>query len=1030
MEIDNYMFYTKESATTSDADFRQKVDEANKKLPHDLDMDTVVRLCDTNIQPVYPVRYGYVNFFGETLEKAQLPPDIRTLMHQTNSLSLRNRRGYAARILRPGWIYVKEEGLLKTRVSKQEGDLLIFKYQPETVDIKGKEGIIENFIQYERKKDNSSWGEIRPASGRAGLAYPFLSIRKDVQKISIVYSEVPFSQSILEKMDNDVSFRAGAMQLIDLDDSHSPHAITATGYNFNYLVEDFKLEEIQFEYYKHGLLGPDLSSFSPSDVTTQDTYRLSSYTLMKQMESLLCPHYKDKGKIIILHDPVGYQRDILMAYSLLALWRTGYSATYSYPITIGQFVEKISESNDSKIKKYFNECIDQYNWKVWWPKLNYPINSTGKKLEELLQLYKSFFEEKGVSDQLGGLSHYFKYFFSLSENKDVIMAEDAEEFEIYCTLLSELLEPLNSSEEGFMVLEHILGGELAAEESSSWAVVNNGIVNTLGHAGADKEQVAKILIQGINKILSATGNLLARFFVFAQEKSYKGVLKLHSSSVKQITDILIPKILGTLGFEIKRGEYTELTEKQYYDFLKKTEEKGNYGKTSKDTANVELSLKKLTGKKIFDWSNRLNNYNDDLKIKVSTLELKRKEFNFKFKLMKYDNKTISHLLNCSLSGVDLFMKSYTLYSLMSMSRFDRNDPFKLNKQPLYFFVTYMNNVIGGLIAAQSFFEATGKALGAATRLAEKMNSLAVKALLDPISRNMVVNGELMAVLASRGVVVATGFISSGLSYYDALNSFNVGNNPEGYSHLAISAGAATMAVAWWLAGGALAGMTLGTSVLFWLGVSAILGGTLGLIIFGQANFETLLKNCFWGNGDRYAFWDMDRLSLDTQLGFVRYRGQNIQNAFIVECREFLNRFIVPVLKRENDKKGKIKYKFILPDFKWGESELYYNIFPSYLVTGINDDNPYMASKINIPKYHIAKSKFEEVINVGFSKLIDNEENGITTLTVEMDMNDSIYIDVFWYYMPTKDTISPMRFLWAEKPEFKNAIYGYDNEVLR
>ncbi|MBD2779527.1 hypothetical protein ID852_05900 [Xenorhabdus sp. 42] len=60
----------------------------------------------------------------------------------------------------------------------------------------------------------------------------------------------------------------------------------------------------------------------------------------------------------------------------------------------------------------------------------------------------------------------------------------------------------------------------------------------------------------------------------------------------------------------------------------------------------------------------------------------------------------------------------------------------------------------------------------------------------------------------------------------------------------------------------------------------------------------------------------------------------------------------------------------------------------------------------------------------------SDESGLATLTIEMDSIQSKNITIFWYYMPTEDIISPLRYKWSEKPILENAIYGYDDEVMR
>ncbi|MGJ0580380.1 toxin VasX, partial [Xenorhabdus bovienii] len=594
--------------------FEKMVDEAKTRIPHELDMDTVVRPCDANIRPVYPVRYAYMNFFGDTWIDAQLPPPINTFIDPyDDSLSASVLGGYSIRMPRPGWIYVKEEGAIKTRGSQQNGKLLIFKFSPEIVTLEGKRGMVTKYTKYEQKAGSSSWEEIHPASGTAGLGYPFLAIDKDVTQISLIYSEVELAKSVLNKMDNDKNFRKNAMQFVDLDSEVSDYAIDARQEHFDGLVEDFKDPEKQFQAYKNQLSDPLLHAADLGDITTEGSFFMDADMEMRYIDSLICPYYKDKAKIVVLHDPVGYQRDILMAYMLLNLWELSYSATNMYPLTIGNFVEILSASKNKEVKKCVEECIHQENWKTWWPKLTTPIKSVKDRKKEILEFYKCFFESEMIAGKLGGLTHYFKNFFSVSDKKDIYTEGDAKEFERFCILHAELMEPLKHSEEGLLAMESIIAGPLAIDGNSAWEVALNGIVNSLGHDGVDKGSIAKFLNRGIDIILSVVGNLLARLYVFTTELSYKGILHLHVLSVKQVTHKLVPKILDYLGLEINQGQYFELTEKEYYKFLKEIEEyenQGVSGKIKKGMDHAESGLKRFVGKKVFDWSNRLDNYNN------------------------------------------------------------------------------------------------------------------------------------------------------------------------------------------------------------------------------------------------------------------------------------------------------------------------------------------------------------------------------------------------------------------------------------
>ncbi|MCC8379520.1 MULTISPECIES: toxin VasX [unclassified Xenorhabdus] len=1017
--------------------FEKIVDEAQARMPHQLDMDTVVRPCDANIRPIYPVRYAYMNFFGDELLSAQLPPPISAFIDPyDDSLSASVLRGYSIRMPRAGWIYVKEEGPIKTRGSQRDGKLLIFKFSPEIVTLEGKRGMVTKYTKYEQKAGSSAWEEIHPASGTAGLGYPFLAMDKDVTKISIVYSEVKLSKSILKKMDNDKEFRRNAMQFVDLDSEQSDYAIDAKQEHFDGLVEDFKDPERQFQTYKKQLSDPALQSADLGDISIDGSFFMNSDMEMRYIDSLICPHYKDKAKIVVLNDPVGYQRDILMAYMLLNLWELNYGVTNIYPLTIGNFIEILSSSKNEEIKKYVEECIHQENWKTWWPKLTIPINDIKNKKKDILDLYNHFFEGGMIAGKLGGLTHYFKNFFSVSDKKDIFTEDDAREFAEFCILYNELMEPLKHSEEGFLAMESIIAGPLAIEENSAWNVALNGIVNSLGHDGVNKGSIAKFLNRGVDIIFSAVGNLLARLFVFTTEISYKGILHLHVLSVKQITHKLVPNVLEYFGLEIKQGQYAELTEKEYYKFLKKVEDYENQGLSGlfkKGVAHVKSGSKKFFGKKVFDWSNILDGYNNNLKIKIPLIKLKRPELNLNFKLFYYLNKPTGYVLKSSLTGLDLFMKSYVLYQMTSMSRFDKNAPFNANRLPYYYVSSYANTILGGLIAAKGSSAIGGDFLKVTAKLADKLNRPAARALLNSISRKLMLESAVMT-RAVNGGLIATGFVSGVLSYYDAYNSFGFGNNKEAYSHVAIGTGSIMMAVGWSIAL-ATSEVTFGISLVIALGASLMLGGTFAAIYFNWVDFKTLLKNCFWGNGEKYAFWstDEDRKPLEEQFEKIKKVEKGVNDSYVVEMQEFLNFFTKPILKIENNKQGKIIYKFILPNFKWGESNIYHEVIPSTLSDGYSDpDASIVERSYSRYCYSVAKDKFNKAINIASKNrenLIYDERSGLTTLTVEVEEKYSEYMKVFWYYKPTKDNVSPLHYKWGKEPTLENAIYGYEDEVL-
>ncbi|MBC8951847.1 toxin VasX [Xenorhabdus sp. PB62.4] len=1019
--------------------FEKIVDEAKARIPHELDMDTVVRPCDANIRPVYPVRYAYMNFFGDKWVNAQLPPPIRTFIDPyDNSLNASVLGGYSIRMPRPGWIYVKEEGPIKTRGSQQDGKLLIFKFSPEIVTLEGKRGMVTKYTKYEQKAGSSSWEEIHPASGTAGLGYPFLAIDKDVTQISIVYSEVKLAKSVLNKMDNDKNFRKSAMQFVDLDSEVSDYAIDAKQEHFDGLVEDFKDPEKQFQAYKNQLSDPLLQSADLGDITTEGSFFMNADMEMRYIDSLICPYYKDKAKIVVLHDPVGYQRDILMAYELLNLWQLSYSATNIYPLTIGQFVEVIAASKDKNIKEYFKEHIHQENWKTWWPKLTDPIVDVKKRQEKVLEIYKEFFESPNIASKLGGLSHYFKYFFSLSDKKSDLTEEDGREFEIHCDLITELMQPLQRTVEGTSTLENIIGGKSALDESSTWFIINNGIVNTLGHDGAKKPLMAEYITKGIDKVLSATGEVLGMFLAWGAEKIAQGSVSLYVKSIEKVNQIFTNKMFSALGVEEYKGSVL-LTEKEVAKLindLEKYKQQGLIGNLKEWGKKVKVNVQKEGGKIVFNWSNRIKNYTGDLKLKIPTIKINRPEFNIKF--MSHYDKSLSIVLDCSLTGFDLIMKSYTFYNLLSQSGFDRNNPLNANRKIVYLAFTYLNTTLGMAVAARNSSELFGKGLAKAEALARRINHPAAEALLGAASRRLMLNGAYIKLLA-KGTVGLTGILSGGLAYYDAYQARALGSHKEAYAHVAIGTG--TLMITAGFLGPSLLGTSAGAAgigsfftSMIWAGILGMLASIAYLVLFGKTQLEYLLMNCFWGSGDKYSFLEMGFKrpeDIALQFGKVRKMDDKVINTFKVEYQEFLNFFTRPILKKESNKKGKMIYHFMLPNFQWERSELVYHVLPSSNVTGRSDHTIY----VNEPHYAKAKRRFEELMEQVLSEIIYKnknpiDENGILTLTLEIEEEYAQYLKIFWYYMPKEDDISPLRYQWGEEPTIENAIYGYFDEKVR
>ncbi|PHM73498.1 hypothetical protein [Xenorhabdus kozodoii] len=577
----------------------------------------------------------------------------------------------------------------------------------------------------------------------------------------------------------------------------------------------------------------------------------------------------------------------------------------------------------------------------------------------------------------------------------------------------------------------------ASDEDSVWFVINNGIVNTLGHDAADKLLMTSSITKGIDKILCATGEVIGMFLAWGAEKIAQGSVSLYAKSIEKVTQTFTTKIFAALGVEEYKGSVL-LTEKQVAKLindLERYKQQGLIGESKRWGKKVKVDFQKEGGKAVFNWSNRVKNYTGNLKLKIPTIKVNSPKFNIKF-LQHYD-KPLSIVLDCSLTGFDLVMKSYTFYTLLAQSGFDRNNPLKANRKMVYLAFTYLNTTLGMAVAARNSSELIGKGLAKAEALARRMNHPAAEALLGAASRKLMLNSTYIKLLA-KGAVGVTGILSGALSYYDAYHASALGSHKEAYAHVAIGTG--TLMITAGFLGASLVGTGAGAAagvsftILIWAGILGMLAGIAYLVLFGKTQLEYLLMNCFWGSGDKYSFLEMNSKrpkKIETQFDEVRKMDDKVINAFKVEHQEFLNFFTRPILKKESNKTEKRVYHFMLPNFQWERSELVYHVLPSSTVTSRSDHTIYL----NERHYAEAKRRFDALMEQSIAEVIyKNEnpidENGVLTLALEIEEEYAQYLTVFWYYMPKEDDISPLRYQWGEEPTVENAIYGYLDEKVR
>lgn len=232
------------------------------------------------IIPIYPVRYAYINIFDD-LVPADNPPDVAAMM---NSREASDTKGYAIRLLREGWVYIREE---------DSNQLLhIFKY---TQKQNGK-SVTESFEKYLFKNKTNAQEGLTLDNFVKQLPFAFVSA--NTSKISIVYTEHELSPNLIDKMHSNQDVRINSMQLVDLTPEQTDHTIAATADNLKSLVEDYRdfqdrmLTKITSD-------GDELEQFSLDILTTQPSYELATDLIVKQLEKDSCSQERADRKSVV-----------------------------------------------------------------------------------------------------------------------------------------------------------------------------------------------------------------------------------------------------------------------------------------------------------------------------------------------------------------------------------------------------------------------------------------------------------------------------------------------------------------------------------------------------------------------------------------------------------------------------------------------------------------------------------------------------------------------------------------------------------
>jgi hypothetical protein len=198
-----------------------------------------------------------------------------------------------------------------------------------------------------------------------------------------------------------------------------------------------------------------------------------------------------------------------------------------------------------------------------------------------------------------------------------------------------------------------------------------------------------------------------------------------------------------------------------------------------------------------------------------------------------------------------------------------------------------------------------------------------------------------------------------------------------------------------------------------------------LYIYGKSPFQILLENCFWGISKKYAFWSSlfeTRLSIDDRLKEASqiFRNNKIQYCYQMEFQEFMNFLCMPQLDIEvstrsvswEGRAATYRYRFALPNFKAGVSELHFSISTPSTI-------PFSLVAIPVESPALTQKLYDEIRKAKFTT-----QNGLCIVDVSIDTPSRLLLK--WSYEPTPGVVVPMRLL-SESGLRKDIVAGMFNE---
>ncbi|HDM8239180.1 TPA: DUF4150 domain-containing protein [Vibrio campbellii] len=885
-----------------------------------------------NVIPIYPVRYGYANFFDE-LMPAQAPPSMTEMSSATG---LKDTGGYLLRLLREGWLYIKEES------EEDTSPFHIFKYaQTQTPT-----GVIEKFEKYYFTNEENAQEGLTLDTSSGSTFYPFAFVTPKAKKISIVYSEHEWSAAIIDNMNSDEELRKKAMQQVDLTAPQTEFSQAATQDNLSALVEDYRNNDEKWLADK-GSAKPTPNGLDLATIT--ESYHLAAEGIVETMQK---SHSENKdGTLVALFDPVGRQRDIANKLSMTIADGQAYQQNNLYPLTIGTYAKACMDSTVPEVSKAAQENLDTQALTDFINASQVQMDKVAKETQQWLKMMDYFVAGEGAKDEIGSLTFYLQNYFDVRQEGIV---NPALELAKLMFLLGTLFEGVTASEEGMKTMDNWVGQAfmseaLTPEDNAVGAAFKIAERIFTQCQGGDWRQLAG---DAGNHVLSSMGTFLARMpiaFDYVGKQSGKWAQIAGNAGLERFYRTTFPSILDALlGLKVT-GNRVQVPLDEVESLLKKQANKGR-------AAAIWQKTKTNWHERLIDWSEVKADAKEQRILQLLEFEptptcpkvIKTMIDNLK-KATKPASKTAVHI-SASVTGAgfaawSFFLNVGAMYEMGTQEEFAALDPIT-NQDELYR-ILKVSSTLSALAADSAALAQYGakSANATASMLNRGLDANMVQKYLPTLSTkladklglaNVMAHSQHMentlAKLPIKSLVVVATLTSAANYGWDAYKAGQSGNkglmkgNVMGAGFTLLMFGTLISGPVGW------AFFLVGMAGLFWSG--SIISR------YTKTGIENLLFRCFWGKSEDYSFWSFidreDAESVDKRVKLYSSKDkkdtyfQYLKKAFEIESQEFVNYFYWPQLNIENTiispeviRADKLyTFRFVLPEFKMGISQLH------------------------------------------------------------------------------------------------------------